>query len=62
VKSWGDYRRQSHDVGWSLGRVSALDLEERTIWIVDANGYGKRFVCGGADEKLNCICGTGIGY
>jgi hypothetical protein len=24
--------------------VSALDLEGRTIWIVDAHGYGKRFI------------------
>jgi len=27
-----------------LGWVSALDLEGRTIWIVDAHGYGKRFI------------------
>jgi len=27
-----------------LGWVSALDLEGRTTWIVDAHGYGKRFV------------------
>jgi hypothetical protein len=30
--------------GWSWGCVSALDIEARTIWIVDAHGYGKRFV------------------
>jgi len=30
--------------GWSLGWVSALDVQGRTIWIVDAHGYGKRFV------------------
>jgi len=24
--------------------VSALDLKRRTIWIVDAHGYGKRFI------------------
>ena len=30
--------------GFSLGWVSALDVEERTIWIVDAHGYGKRFI------------------
>jgi hypothetical protein len=30
--------------GWSLGWVSALDLEGRTIWIVDAHGYGQRFI------------------
>jgi hypothetical protein len=37
-----------------LGWVSALDLEGRTIWIVDAHGYGKRFrVC--ADEMLTAF-------
>jgi hypothetical protein len=40
--------------GWSLGWVSVLDLEGRTIWIVDAHGYGKRFVVR-ADEKLRAI-------
>ena len=24
--------------------MSALDLEGRTVWIVDAHGYGKRFI------------------
>jgi hypothetical protein len=33
-----------HDAGWSLGWVSALDVEGRTIWIVDAHGYGQRFI------------------
>jgi len=28
-----------------LGWVSALDLEGRTIWIVDAHRDGKRLVC-----------------
>ena len=37
--------------GWSLGWVSALDVEGRTMWIVDAHGYGKRFVVR-ADEIL----------
>jgi len=27
-----------------LGWVAAVDLEGRTIWIVDAHGYGKRFI------------------
>jgi hypothetical protein len=27
-----------------LGWFSAVDLEGRTIWIVDAHGYGKRFI------------------
>ena len=40
-----------HKAGWSLGWVSALGLEGRTIWIVDAHGYGKRFIVR-ADEML----------
>jgi hypothetical protein len=41
--------------GWSLGWVSAVDSEGRTIWIVDANGGdGKRFVVR-ADEKLTAF-------
>ena len=40
--------------GFNLGWVSALDLEGRTIWIVDAHGYGKRFIVR-ADEKLTAF-------
>ena len=40
--------------GWSWGWVSALDREGRTIWIVDAHGYGKRFVVR-ADERLTAF-------
>jgi hypothetical protein len=40
--------------GWNLGWVSAFDLEGRTIWIVDAHGYGKRFVVR-ADEMLTAF-------
>src|SRR5262249_14144497 len=41
--------------GWSLGWVSAVDSEGRTIWIADAHrGDGKRFVVR-ADEKLNAF-------
>ena len=40
--------------GWSLDWVSALDVEGRTIWIVDAHGYGKRFIVR-ADEKLTAF-------
>jgi hypothetical protein len=40
--------------GWSLGYVSAVDSEGRTIWIVDAHGYGKRFIVR-ADEKLTAF-------
>jgi hypothetical protein len=40
--------------GWSLGWVSAPDVQGRTIWIVDAHGYGKRFIVR-ADEKLTAF-------
>ena len=46
--------------GWSLGWVSAVDCEGRTIWIVDAHGYGKRFIVR-AEEILDCVFGTGKG-
>ena len=34
--------------------VSAVDLEGRTTWIVDAHGYGKRFIVR-ADEILTAF-------
>ena len=40
--------------GWSLGWVSAVDYEGRTIWIVDARGYGMRFIVR-ADEILTAF-------
>ena len=41
--------------GWSLGWVSTLDLQGRTIWIVDAHrDDGKRYVVH-ADEKLSAF-------
>lgn len=44
MKDWEIIAARLHDAGWSLGWVSALDREGRTIWIVDAHGYGKRFI------------------
>ena len=44
MKYWEIIAHNLHDVGWRLGWVSALDLEGRTIWIVDAHGYGNRFI------------------
>ena len=54
VKYWGIIADNLHDAGWSLGWVSAVDLEGRTIWIVDAHRYGKRFVVD-ADEMLGAF-------
>jgi len=51
VKHWEIVADNLHDARWSLGSVSALDVKGRTIWIVDANGYGKRFIVR-ADEML----------
>ena len=44
LKYWEIIANNLHDAGWSLGWVSALDLEWRTMWIVDAHAYGNRFV------------------
>ena len=54
VKHWEIIADNLSKAGWSLGWVSALNLEGRTIWIVDAHGYGKRFIVR-ADEKLSAF-------
>ena len=54
MKCWEIMADKLHKAGWSLGWVSALDLEGRTIWIVDAHGYGKPFIVR-ADEKLTAF-------
>jgi len=52
VKYWEIIAGNLKKAGWSLGYVSALDREGRTIWIADAHrGDGKRFIVR-ADEKL----------
>ena len=43
MKYWEIANRLSK-AGWSLGWVSAIDAQGQTIWIVDAHGYGKRFI------------------
>jgi hypothetical protein len=54
VKYWQIIADNLSKAGFSLGWVSALDLEGQTIWIVDTHGYGKRFVVR-ADEKLTAF-------
>ena len=55
VKYWEIIADNLKKRGWSLGYVSALDSEGRTIWIADAHrGDGKRFVVR-ADEKLSAF-------
>jgi len=48
--------RQKHRWVWSLGErfLPALIVQGRTIWIVDAHGYGKRFIVR-ADEILTAF-------
>ena len=54
VKYWEIIADSLQNAGWSLGWVSALDRKGRTIWIVDAHGYGKRFIVR-ADEILTAF-------
>jgi len=54
VKQWEIIADNLSKAGWSLGWVSALDVQGRTIWIVDAHGYGKRVIVR-ADEKLTAF-------
>jgi hypothetical protein len=55
VKYWEIIADNLKKRGWSLGWVSALDCERRTIWIVDAHrDDGKRYVVR-ADEKLTAF-------
>jgi hypothetical protein len=54
VKYWEIIADNLSKAGWSWGCVSALDREGRTIWIVDAHAYGKRFIVR-ADEKLTAF-------
>jgi hypothetical protein len=55
VRYWEIIARNLKKRGWSLGYVSALDSEGRTIFAVDAHrGYGKRFIVR-ADEILTAF-------
>jgi hypothetical protein len=54
VNQWEIIADRLSKAGWSLGWVSAIDLEGRTIWIVDAHGYGQRFIVR-ADEMLTAF-------
>ena len=55
VKYWEFIADNLSKAGWSLGWVAAVDVEGRTIWIVDAHrDDGKRFIVH-ADEKLSAF-------
>ena len=42
------------NAGFSLGWVSALDVDRRPIFVVEARGYGKRFIVR-ADDILTAF-------
>jgi hypothetical protein len=55
VKDWEIIADRLSTAGWSWGCVSAIDLEARTTWIVDAHrDDGRRFIVR-ADEKLSAF-------
>jgi hypothetical protein len=55
MKYWELVADKLSKAGWSLGWVSAVDSEGRTIFVADAHrGNGKRFVVH-ADEKLTAF-------
>ena len=55
MKYWEIIADNLSKADWSLGSVSAVDSEGRTIWIADAHrDDGKRFVVR-ADEKLTAF-------
>jgi hypothetical protein len=55
VKYWEIIADNLSKAGWTWGCVSTVDLNGRTIFVVDAHrGDGKRFVVR-ADEKLTAF-------
>ena len=55
MKRWEMIADNLKKAGWSLGWVSAIDSEGRTIWVADAHGDdGKRFIVW-ADELLTAF-------
>jgi hypothetical protein len=54
VKDWEIIAEYLKKRGRSLGWLSAVDSEGRTIWIADAHRDGKHFIVH-ADEKLTAF-------
>jgi len=55
MKDWEIIADNLHKAGWSLGWVAALDVKERTIWMVDAERDGKRFVVRGDRFRVRVL-------
>jgi hypothetical protein len=61
MKYWEIIADNLSKAGWSLGWVSAVDSQGRTIWIADAyRDYGRRFVVH-ADGTLTAFVQFGRG-
>ena len=45
VKHWETIADNLKKRGWSLGYVSAIESQGRTMWIADAHRDGKRLLC-----------------
>ena len=54
MKYWEIIAEKVTKAGFSVGWVSAVDSEGRTVWIVEAHRDGTRFVVR-ADEKLTAF-------
>jgi hypothetical protein len=54
VKYWEIIANEIIKAGFSVGWVSAIDDDRRTVWIVDAHRDGKRFIVR-ADEMLTAF-------
>jgi hypothetical protein len=57
MKDWEIITDNLSKAGWSVGRVSALDSNGRTIWIVDAHRDESRFIC----ARMKSLFGIGSG-
>ena len=55
MKGWEVVADNLSKAGWSLGCVSAIDSNGRTIWIADAHREDEKRVIVHADEKLSAF-------
>ena len=54
MRRWEIIADNLSNAGWSWDCVSALDVQGRTIWIVDAHGYEKGIILR-VDEMLTAF-------
>ena len=54
MKYWEIIADNLKKAGWSLGYVSTINSQGRTMFVADAHSNGKRFVVR-ADEKLTAF-------